>query len=83
MNFVVSYDITQDRRRTKVMNKLKNYGLRVQYSVFECELDAARLARLKEEVVPLLNLRTDKLHVYRLCETCWLRSETFGVERGG
>jgi hypothetical protein len=31
--------------------------------------------RVKDDVLPLLNLRTDRLHVYRLCEACWLRSE--------
>ena len=42
MQFVVAYDIRQDRRRNKVMNTLKDFGLRVQYSVFECELTARR-----------------------------------------
>lgn len=32
---VVSYDVVDDRRRTKVMKTLKNFGAHVQYSVFE------------------------------------------------
>jgi CRISPR-associated protein Cas2 len=50
MMFVVTYDIAQNRRRTRVMNRLKNYGLHVEFSVFECELDSQRLARLTELV---------------------------------
>ena len=38
MYFVVSYDISDDKRRTKIHNTLKSYGQRVQYSVFECDL---------------------------------------------
>jgi CRISPR-associated protein Cas2 len=83
MMFVVTYDIAQSRRRTRVMNRLKNYGLHVEFSVFECELDSQRLARLKDDVLPLLNLRTDRLHVYRLCEACWLRSERYGGRSEG
>jgi CRISPR-associated protein Cas2 len=45
MHFVIAYDIEQDRRRNKVMSALKDYGLRVQYSVFECDLDRARLGK--------------------------------------
>ena len=38
MYVVVSYDITNDRRRLKVMKTLEGFGERVQYSVFECRL---------------------------------------------
>jgi CRISPR-associated protein Cas2 len=78
MQYVIAYDIQSDRRRTKVMNRLKDFGLRVQFSVFECELDARRLEMLKQDLLPLIDRKTDKLHIYRLCEACYLRSESFG-----
>jgi len=81
MQYVIAYDIVHNRRRTKVMNRLKDFGLRVQFSVFECDLDAARLKQLKEDVLPLLDRKTDKLHIYRMCETCFLHSESFGVSK--
>ena len=31
MHFVIAYDIEQDRRRSKVLSALKDYGERVQY----------------------------------------------------
>lgn len=79
MQYVIAYDIAANRRRTKVMNRLKDFGLRVQYSVFECELDETRLDQLKKDLLPLINRKTDKLHIYRMCETCYFRSESFGV----
>ena len=34
--YIVSYDISNDKKRTKMLRLLKNYGVRVQKSVFEC-----------------------------------------------
>lgn len=34
--YVVVYDISSDKQRKKVSDLLEGYGLRVQYSVFEC-----------------------------------------------
>ena len=36
--FVVSYDIPDNKRRTKVMKLLEGYGRRAQFSVFECHV---------------------------------------------
>ena len=81
MHYVIAYDVVSSRRRTKIMNALKNRGLRVQYSVFECELDRQRLEELKSELRGLLNLRTDSLKVYPLCEKCFFQAESMGVEK--
>ncbi len=35
MRFLISYDIPDDRRRTKLAHFLLDYGDRVHYSVFE------------------------------------------------
>lgn len=37
--YVISYDISNDRRRNKIAKILLDYGRRVQYSVFECEMN--------------------------------------------
>lgn len=34
--YVIVYDISNNKRRTKLHTALKNYGSPVQYSVFEC-----------------------------------------------
>src|SRR5258708_671642 len=82
MHFVVAYDVVQDRRRTKVMNTLKDFGLRVQYSVFECELTMARADELKERLGKLIDAKRDKLHMYPMCDACFFRSESLGREVG-
>ena len=83
MHFVIAYDITQDARRNRVMSLLKDYGLRVQYSVFECELDAGQAARLKESLKGLIDRRKDRVHVYPMCQACFFRAEALGEDGKG
>ena len=67
---VVSYDIPNDRRRTKVMKTLEGYGHRVQYSVFECEVRPADLEKLKTRLKALIQPEEDDVRIYDLCESC-------------
>jgi len=51
MFVVVSRDIANDERRTKIARTIQDYGTRVQYSVFEvnlkpCQVDGIRFHRL-------------------------------------
>lgn len=55
--YLVSYDISSDRRRKKIVNILENYGKRIQYSVFECDLDEKRYTKLYKEKFGLSNTR--------------------------
>jgi CRISPR-associated protein Cas2 len=80
MHFVIAYDIQQNRRRDKVMSTLKDFGLRVQYSVFECDLNAARLMELRGRLEGLIDLHRDRVHIYPLCDACFFRSESMGKE---
>ena len=83
MHFVVAYDIVQDRRREKVMNTVKNFGLRVQYSVFECELTMQGANQLLERLRTLIDPRRDRVHMYPLCDACFFRSQSLGREGKG
>jgi len=67
---VVTYDIADDKRRTKIMKTLAGYGQRVQYSVFECELRPADLAKLKQRLAALIVEAEDDIRFYALCDAC-------------
>jgi CRISPR-associated protein Cas2 len=67
---VVSYDIPDDRRRTKLMKTLEGYGSRVQYSVFECDLRPADLEELQARVRQLIRREEDDVRFYPLCDSC-------------
>ena len=75
---LVSYDIPDDKRRTKVMKTLYGYGRRVQYSVFECELRPADLDGLKTRLRRLIASDTDDVRFYQLCETCLGKTTMLG-----
>ena len=70
MKFVIAYDIQNDKNRKKLSDILEGIGYRVNFSVFECELKETRLKKLIKAAKPLLNVKTDSLRFYRLCENC-------------
>jgi len=70
MYVVVSYDIVMDRTRTRVMKHLKNFGRRVQLSVFECDLDEQAFVRMKRGVEALIDRKDDAVRYYRICHGC-------------
>ena len=64
---VVCYDISDDQRRSRVADVLENYGVRVQYSVFECNLTDDELSKLKSTVESLIMESDDHVRYYSLC----------------
>lgn len=76
---VVAYDISDDKRRRKISEVLKDYGVRVQYSVFECMLDYKRLKEMEKRVVRRMNKDEDRLRIYVLLEICRKRVIVHGV----
>ena len=66
---IVSYDISDDHRRTKVSHTLKDYGTRVQYSVFECLVDKNLLSNMMEKLHNIIE-EDDSIRFYSLCKAC-------------
>lgn len=78
MYILISYDIVDNRTRTKVMKFLKDFGSHVQLSVFECDLDEEQLERVKEGVEELIDEKEDRIRYYALCKACLKRIEISG-----
>lgn len=76
---VVSYDIANDGRRTRVMKLLKNYGRHVQESVFECDLHPTALSAMRERLVRLIAPREDNLRFYFLDDDAVRKIEVIGT----
>lgn len=72
---VVAYDVVCDKRRTRLHEKLKDFGTPVQYSVFECLLDEKELRRMQAMVRREIDESTDKVRYYFLCEACRRRAK--------
>lgn len=71
MLVLITYDvstITPDGRRrlNKIAKACKDYGLRAQKSIFECEIDPAQWAKLKHKLLGIMNDQEDSLRFYYL-----------------
>ncbi len=68
MFILISYDIPDDKRRTKVSKALENFGTRVQYSVFECVLTRTQLDEVRKRLTAVVYLPEDSVRFYFLPE---------------
>ena len=73
MMILVTYDVStetpQGRRRLRRVAKVcKNYGQRVQKSVFECKVDQAGVEALQRQLRKEIDEQEDNLRFYRLTE---------------
>jgi len=82
---LVSYDVaTADdggpKRLRRVAKACKDFGQRVQYSVFECILDPAQWAVLRERLIGEINTEKDSLRFYFLGTNWRHRVEHVGAK---
>jgi len=83
MMVLVSYDVcTSDasgrRRLRKVAKVCEGYGVRVQNSVFECDVDPALWAELRHDLLKLIEETEDSLRFYFLGNNWRRRVEHHG-----
>ncbi|OCC14958.1 CRISPR-associated protein Cas2 [Dissulfuribacter thermophilus] len=79
MFFVVCFDVSDDKKRYRVVKKLKGHCIRVQKSVFECpELTEKQFLKLKAELEKVIDEATDTVRYYRLCKGCISEVEVSG-----
>ena len=51
---LVCYDISNDKLRRNIDNCMKNFGVRLQYSVYICRLDANGVSRCREKLYKVI-----------------------------
>lgn len=78
MYIIISYDIADDRRRTKTANILEDYGDRVQYSVFECIIDQKLLDKMTNRLQKVINIEEDSIRIYKMCNECYNKITILG-----
>ena len=75
---VVAYYIADTKRRNKIAKCLEGYGIRVNYSVFECVLKPGPMKKMKKKLNSLLNEDEDTIRIYQLCKDCIQKVDVFG-----
>lgn len=87
MLVLITYDVNTETaagksRLRKVAKQCVNYGQRVQNSVFECNLDAAKCRQVKAILSDLIDKEKDSLRFYYLGDRYKNKVEHIGAKPG-
>ncbi len=87
MFVLISYDVATisaggERRLRRVAQACKNYGQRVQFSVFECIVGPGQWASLKQRLIDEIEPTKDSLRFYYLGSNWQHRVEHVGAKPG-
>ena len=85
MMVLVSYDVSTEslagrRRLRRIARKCLDYGIRVQNSVFECNVDLSQWTALKAALEAVCDEKTDSLRYYYLGRDYQRRIEHYGAK---
>lgn len=85
MLVLVTYDVNTEteagrKRLRKIAKECVNYGQRVQFSVFECSVDAGQYRMLKGKLLQLIG-EGDSIRFYNLGDHPQKRIEQYGKKR--
>jgi CRISPR-associated protein Cas2 len=75
---IVAYDIADPRRLVRVARVCEDFGVRVQYSVFECRLEADRFEEFWIALQLEIDPDEDRLVAYKVCAACARDIQTAG-----
>jgi CRISPR-associated protein Cas2 len=86
MLVVVCYDVSTlepegQRRLRRIAKVCKDYGQRVQFSVFECEVDPAKWTFFRQRLIDEIDPKEDSLRFYFLGSNWKRRIEQIGVKK--
>ena len=85
MMVLITYDVATDtpggrRRLRRVAKACEDWGQRVQFSVFECDLDPAQWTALRARLIGIIDPTTDSLRFYMLGREWRRRVEHVGAK---
>jgi CRISPR-associated protein Cas2 len=63
---LVAYDVTDSKRLSRVAKVCEDFGLRVQYSLFECRLDEGEFEDFWLRLLCEIDEKEDRLVAYRI-----------------
>lgn len=86
MLVLITYDVSVvsdsgQKRLRHIAKTCLDYGMRVQNSVFECEVDPAQFAFLKAKLLEIYDKDKDSLRFYMLGKKGRQRVEHFGAKK--
>lgn len=85
MLVLITYDVSVltkagQKRLRNIAKTCLDYGMRVQNSVFECEVTPDQWVALKDELLKIYNSKEDSLRFYMLGSKGHQKIEHFGIK---
>ena len=85
MLILITYDVSlKDKtgvtRLRKISEACQNYGIRVQNSVFECDISPNQWCVLKAKLLEIYNAKADSLRFYKLGRSGRDKVEHYGAK---
>lgn len=81
MLWIVAYDITSPKRLRRAALVCLDYGIRIEKSVFECDLRNDQFCEFWGKLKDIVNRDVDSLVGYPICATCEKNVVKYGVLR--
>jgi CRISPR-associated protein Cas2 len=63
---LLAYDVADQKRLARVARVCEDYGVRVQYSVFECRLEEAAFTDFWLKLLEVIDEKEDRLVAYKI-----------------
>ena len=85
MYVLITYDVNTSsengqKRLRQVAKCCKDFGQRVQNSVFECLIDGSDFVRLKAKLLTIIDKDLDSIRIYQLGKNYQTKIEHLGVK---
>jgi len=75
---IVAYDIADPKRLNRIAKIIKDYGIRVQKSIFEVTVDDKRFIEMKTRIEHEIHPDEDGVKFFPLCKKCADTLENIG-----
>lgn len=79
MLHLVAYDIREPKRLHKVAKACEDFGIRVEYSVFECDLSEENFRSLWNRLTNVIDKDEDCILAYKICGSCVTKIKSIGA----
>ncbi|WP_456399863.1 CRISPR-associated endonuclease Cas2 [Persephonella sp.] len=64
MKYLVTYDVTDDKRRNKLHKLLLSYGINVEFSVFEINVRPSQLNEIVKRILEIIDKDSDVVYIF-------------------
>lgn len=75
---LIAYDISDDDRRARVAAYLSTFGVRLQWSVFHCQVPSGALDEIMAVAKEIIDIETDVIQAFVQCSNCVEASVSIG-----